>query len=194
MDIDVTLADGSQVQAYRQTARFFKDDGADMVELSFTGSKDTIIHRVKPEHMAIYRQEWAAYCDGLPFQMRPGTDLLLLMDEQRAKDYIHKNVHNMEELAALNDAQCQALGHGTLTLREGAKKLLIQRALEAKERAVKIIAEKQAEVGPVPAEKYASQTDLAKVEKGLADLTSSVASLVEALAKKKPGRPKKEPE
>jgi hypothetical protein len=142
------IIDIPEVQAFKQSARFYKDNGRDMVELSFIGSKDTLINKVTP-------------------------------------------VHNLEELSALSDGQCQALGHGTLTLRENAKKLLMQRAFESKRVASERIAEKSADIGPVPADKYAGQTEVAALSAKVDSLADSVAALVQMMTPKKPGRPKK---
>jgi hypothetical protein len=185
------IIDIPEVQAFKQSARFYKDNGRDMVELSFIGSKDTLINKVTPEHMAKYRQEWTAYCDGLPPGKRPGTALTELMDETRGTALFNQNVHNLEELSALSDGQCQALGHGTLTLRENAKKLLMQRAFESKRVASERIAEKSADIGPVPADKYAGQTEVAALSAKVDSLADSVAALVQMMTPKKPGRPKK---
>lgn len=182
-----------EVQSMHQNARFFKDEkDRDMIEISFVGSKDTMLHRVKPEHMAKFKLEWDAYCDGRPAEKRKGTPITDLpgMQETRSKSYIDRNVHNLEELAALSDGQCQNLGHGTLTDRNNAQKLLLQRKFEADERARQMVADMSAEIGPRPAEKYAGNSELEQVKKQVADLTNNVAALVAALTEKKK-RPKK---
>jgi hypothetical protein len=111
-----------EVQKFQQRARFFKDGDGDFVEISYVGSKDTNVLKVTPQLMAQYRSEWTAYCDGSPLKIRPGTPLTALhgLDQVMADKYIAQNVHTVEELAVLNDMQCQSLGHGTLTFRKQA--------------------------------------------------------------------------
>lgn len=189
MNIDVP-----GVEAIQQSARFFRQDDRDFVEISFVGAKDTLVQKVTPEHMAKFRQEWDHYCDGTPMKQRPGTPLTDLqgVDQQRADSYIARNVHSLEELAVLSDAQCQALGHGTLTLRKAAIDLLSVRKFQASEEARRKVTDAAATIGPRPAEQYASASDLAEVKTQIASLTGSISELVAALAAKKPGRPKKE--
>lgn len=182
-----------EVPALPQQARFFKEGGADLVEIKFVGSKDSVIRKVKPEHMAQFREEWNCYCDGTPMKQRSGTPLTDLpgMDDQKAQQFILQNVHTAEEIAALSDAQCQALGHGTLTLRKAAHEMLALRSMKQQEKSRDDVVKASATIGSVPAEKYASESDMAEVKQGLADLAKSMADLAAALAPKKPGRPKK---
>lgn len=189
-EIDVTAP---EVQSLHQHARFFKDGGRNMVEISFVGSKDTIIHGVRPEHMSRFKNEWDAYCDGKAPERRKGTPFSEInMPADVAENYVHRNLHNLEELAALSDAQCQALGHGTLTQRNTAQKYLAQKKFEQDERARKLVSDLSAEIGPRPAEEYAAQSDLKAVSDKVENLTAAVESLVRILGeKKKPGRPKK---
>jgi hypothetical protein len=181
------------VKAMQQSARFFRDGEADFIEISFVGSKDTTINKVKPEHMAKFRPEWDSYCDGTPMKPRTGTPLTDLpgVDEQRAQQYVSRNVHTAEEIAALSDAQCQALGHGTLTLRKAAQEMIQLRAMKEQERSRDLVTKAAATIGAVPAEKYASASDLAEIKTQIADLSQNVAALVAALSARKPGRPKK---
>lgn len=181
------------VEALKQSARFFRQDEKDLIEISFIGVKDTVVRKVKPEHMAQFQEEWNSYCDGTPMKQRSGTSLTDLpgVDQQRAEVYTSRNVHNAEEIAALSDAQCQALGHGTITLRKAAQELLMLRAAEQQAKSRDRVVKESASIGTVPAEKYASESDLAEVKKGLATLSENVAALVAVLAAKKPGRPKK---
>lgn len=193
MTPDITLP---EVQALHQKARFYRENDTDYVEISYVGSKDTLVKKVKPEHMAKFREEWNAFCDGVPLKKREGTPLTDVpgINEQLAEKYIGQNVHNAEELAALNDAQCQALGHGTLTLRKSSREMLGVRQFQQEEAARKKVSDAAATIGPVPAEKYASQSDLEELRHGMANLSQNVAALVQALAAKKPGRPKKNAE
>jgi hypothetical protein len=186
---DITLP---EVPALPQTARFFREGGRDFVEISTVGSKDTVVRKVQPEHMAAFRSEWNAHCDGLPPQRRAGTPLTDLpsVNEGRAEFYLTRNVHTLEELAALSDAQCQALGHGTLTDREHARKRVDQRRFDAREQARKVVSDASAAVGPVPTEAYASRSELVEVKDALATLSASVAALVERM-QRQPGGKKK---
>ncbi|MFA6984575.1 MAG: hypothetical protein WC213_00015 [Arenimonas sp.] len=180
-----------EVPAMHQHARFFKDNGLDFIEISFTGVKDTVIKKVGPDHMSKFRDAWNAYCDGTPMARRAGTSLTLLngVDQQLADKYIAQNVHTVEELAALNDAQCQALGHGTLTLRKQANDRLSLLKFQTEEKARKAVSDAAATIGAMPAEKYASASEVAELKQGIDDLK---ALLAQALATKKPGRPKKD--
>lgn len=179
-----------EVPALAQTPRFFRDGGRDLVEISTVGSKDTVVRKVQPEHMAAFRSEWNAYCDGQPPQRRAGTPLTEIpgVRETKAEAYVTRNVHTLEELAALSDAQCQALGHGTLTDREQARKIVAQRRFEAREQARKVVSDASAAIGPVPAEAYASRSELAEVKDTLAALSANVAALLERMQTKR--RPK----
>ncbi len=196
----MTIMDVSipEVQALPQQPRFFERDGKKYVEISFIGSKDTLEKKVTPEIMAKFPAEWAAYCDGRPLEMRQGTPLTDLTDinEQLAKEYIHRNVHTLEEMSFLSDAQCQALGHGTLTLRKKAQQLVtlrkMERANKERERAVEL----SAEIGSRPAEK---PVDLTEIKDAMAEQGRQIAALAEAMkamlalpAPRKPGRPPKE--
>jgi len=191
MDIDLP-----EVQALHQSARFFKDDaGRDLVEIAFVGAKDTVVKRVTPDVMATFKQEWDAYCDGRPLERRKGIPLSEIVSEQRAEHYIARNIHTVEELAMLSDAQCQAVGHGTLTERATAQKLLSVRRVEADERARKAVSDASASLGPRPAEKYASTSDLEATNAKLDALSDNIGALIAALSEKRgPGRPKKSKE
>lgn len=183
MSLDITLP---EVQAHTQTARFFRDGKKDKLEIKFVGSKDTLIQTVTPDHMAKFKSEWDAYCDGREPEKRPGTPLtdLSSISEARAADYIHRNVHTLEELAALNDGQCQALGHGTLTDRKGARELVTVRQMQLRDKLQREVHDKSATIGPVPAEKYAGNSDVEALKAEMAELKQMLAA---ALAPKKRG-------
>lgn len=190
MSMDIVLP---EVRAHTQTARFFKSGTKDKVEISFVGSKDTIIQTVNPGHMAAFKAEWDAYCDGSPLQQRKGTPLTDLpsISEERAKDYIHRNVHTLEELAALNDGQCQMLGHGTLTDRKGAIQLVTQRQFKSRDEQQRKVQEATAALGPKPAERFAANSDIEAVKAEVAELKQGMGQILELLQKRKGGRPKK---
>jgi hypothetical protein len=173
---DITLP---EVKVYTQSAKFFRRGEQDFVEISFIGAKDTLVERVQPSHMAQFRSEWDAYCDGRPMQRRGGIPLTDLagLDEARAEGYIARNVHTLEELAALSDAQCQGIGHGTLTDRQGARKLVAQRQLETRDRMQRAVHEASAAIGPRPAERYAPNAEMEAVRGELAELRQSIADL-----------------
>jgi hypothetical protein len=194
LSTDITLP---EVQAIPQIARFYAEEGRDYVEISFVGAKDTVVQKVKPEHMARFKRDWDAYCDGRPADRRAGTPLTDVpgVDDMRAEFYFARNIHNAEELSFLSDAQCQAVGHGTLTQRESARKVLMIRKFDNDEKNRKALSDASAAIGPVPAETYASKTELLEIKQSVDTLAQSMAALVQALTpaeRKKPGRPKKE--
>jgi len=173
---DITLP---EVRVYTQSAKFFRRGDQDFIEISFIGAKDTLVEKVAPVHMAQFRNEWDAYCDGRPMQRRDGITLTELpgLDEEKAASYIARNVHTLEELAALSDAQCQGIGHGTLTDRQGARKLVMQRQLERRDRMQRAVHEATAAIGPKPAEQYAPRADIEAVKGELAELRQGIADL-----------------
>jgi hypothetical protein len=184
---DITLP---EVRVYTQSAKFFRRGAQDFVEISFIGAKDTLVERVQPSHMAQFRSEWDAYCDGRPIQRRNGIPLTDLpeLDEARAESYITRNVHTLEELAALSDAQCQGIGHGALTDRQGARKLVTQRQLEIRDRMQRAVHEASAAIGPRPAERYAPNADMEAVRGEIAELRQSIADLAKLIGQ--PGKRK----
>lgn len=180
-DVDIP-----EVQTMHQTARFYEEDGKQLVEIGFVGSKDTIVRKVQPEHMARYRDEWNAFCDGIPLKVRSGTPLSEVpnLHSRLAESFVSQNVHNAEELAALNDSQCQALGHGTLTARKEARDMLELRKAKASEEAQKRISDSIRSVAAMPDEmdgKYASKADVDEIK----------ALLAQLLQAPKRGRPRK---
>lgn len=184
--IDFTLP---EVQAFDQRPRFYEDEKTKrlMVEISYIGTKETNIKKVTPEIMAKFPSEWAAYCDGKPMAMREGTPLTDLpgIDEQMAKVMIDRNVHNLEELAVLSDAQCQGLGHGYMTRRKEARELVTHRRMDARTKTQDRIAAESA--------KTARVEDSATLV-AISDLGTKIDALVNALAVLAPkprGRPKK---
>lgn len=182
--MNVQNIDLPEVNALTQHAKFYREGERDFVEISFTGVKDTVIQKVVPAHMAQFPEAWASYCDGTPMKQRMGTPLTDIegVDTSRAELYISRNVHNAEELAALHDGQCQALGHGTLTLRKAARELIELRKLKEQERSRDLITKVSASIGAVPAEKYASASDLNAVKQSIGELSGNVAALVAMMA------------
>jgi hypothetical protein len=200
MSLDITLP---EVTPLLQSARFFRNGERDFVEISCVGSKDTVVERVTPTHMARFRAEWDGYCDGQPPTRRGGIALteLASIDAQRAEHYVSRNIHNLEELAALSDAQCQGVGHGALTDRKAAQRLVMQRQFETREKAQRAVADASASLGPKPAEAYASGTELAELKGEVLELKQLLTQVAEALnspawpeKKRGPGRPRKEPQ
>jgi hypothetical protein len=186
-----------EVQSFAQKGRFFREGTTDFIEIQFVGSKDSIVKKVAPEHMAKFREEWNAYCDGRPPQRRQGTDLTAIgIPAEKAEEYAFRNVHTLEELAALSDAQCQGLGHGTLTHRQMAQKLLSAHAMEKAAAARDAVSEGAATLSTeVAAKVEQSSGDIAELKTQVGDLTKAVAALVAAMqpveVKRGPGRPKK---
>lgn len=185
---DVQLA---EVKSLTQHGRFFKDKDTDrdMIEISFVGSKDTVVHNVKPHHMAQFHAEWNAYCDGRPMTRRAGTPLADVVGDVKAQTYIDRNIHNAEELAVLTDSQCQSLGHGTLTDRKNAQGLLMARKVEEATQQRDRVMSAAAEIG---APKETKSTEIAELGKKIDGMADAINSLVAALAPKKSGRPKRE--
>lgn len=183
------------VDSFQQSARFYKDDGADFVEISFVGSKDSLVKKVSPEHMAKFKDAWDAYCDGRELEQRKGTPLTdAPMSEIVAKSYVQRNVHTLEELAMLSDAQCQALGHGTLTHRENARKLIATRTDERRQDQMKAVSKAAGTIGGA-----APTADNSEVLETLKDqsqqlkvLNEGIGALVQLMTaqaqKSKPGR------
>ena len=182
-----------EVRELPQVARFFREGERDFVEISYVGAKDTVIRKVTPEHMARFRNEWDAYCDGRPMTRRTGTPLTDVpgVDEKREEYYVHRNIHTADELAVLSDAQCQAVGHGTLTHRQAARQLISMRQMERDERNRKAISDASARIGAAPSGDYASASDVTELKNTVGELAQSVAALVAALAPKPRGRPPK---
>lgn len=180
-----------EVQAFGQTPRFYRDEnGRDMVEISFVGDGGTTnIKKVTPKHMADFRDAWNLYCDGTPPQQRKGTALTDVegINDLRAEQFIKANIHTAEELQALSDAQCQGVGHGTLTCRENAKKLLALRSVERADATVKQMSAAAASMkaGPQSAEIETLKNDVAELKGMLGDVLKALAD------KPKRGRPAK---
>lgn len=184
------------VHAFPQKGRFYREGAVDFVEISFVGSKDSVVRKVKPEHMAKFPEEWNAYCDGRPPERRQGTALTAIgMPDQRAEEYIHRNVQTLEELAVLSDAQCQALGHGTMTYRETGRKFLAAEAMKKAARERDEVAAGAATLSSaVEAKVEQSSGEIAELKAQVSDLTKAVGALVAAMGEKRgPGRPKKAP-
>jgi hypothetical protein len=194
LSVDVVLP---EVKEVHQNARFYRENDRDYVAISFVGEKDTVIRRVAPEHMARFRDEWNAYCDGIPLKVRDGTALTEIMPGDLSQKYISQNVHTVEELAALSDAQCQALGHGTLTFRKTARALVESNKAAQVEAATRRISDAAASVKSMPEEvadaKYASKEDVEAVKADVGDIKAMMGKMMEMMAQKRgPGRPKKE--
>lgn len=186
---DITLP---EVKVYTQSAKFFRRGEHDFVEISFIGAKDTLVEKVSPSHMAQFRNEWDAYCDGRPLMRRQGMPLTDLpgLDDERAEHYVARNVHTLEELAALSDAQCQGIGHGTITDRQGARRLVLQRQVEMRDRMQRAVQEASATIGSRPVESYAPSADLESVKSEIVELRQAIADLAALIGNATPGRGK----
>jgi hypothetical protein len=192
---DITLP---EVTALKPLARFFKDDnGRDMVEISHVGSKDTFVKKVGPEEMAKFKPEWDAHCDGKPLMRRPGTALtdLKSINQERADYYVSRNIHNLEELAALSDMQCQGVGHGTLTDRTGAQGLLMQRNVQINTEQRDRVGRAAATIGVAPVDTPRSEEIAAigvKIDGLVEGMNALVGLLTQQAQKQKGGRPPKD--
>lgn len=183
-----------EVRAMHQNARFFREGAIDYVEISFVGSKDTVVKKVTPRHMAQFNPEWTAYCDGRPPEKRQGTPLTDIkgVDQLKAEQYMHANVHTAEEIAALSDGQCQALGHGTITARREAQAILAMRAAHSAQTQMDRIADATKKLGTQPT---APAPEIAEMKADIAGLKEGMGAILAALTEmkpKKPGRPKKD--
>lgn len=182
---DITLP---EVRIYNKAAKFFRRGDVDYVEISFIGAKDTFVEKVQPSHMAEFRNEWDAYCDGRPITRRAGIALTELpgLDAEKAENYVVRNVHTLEELAALSDAQCQGIGHGALTDRQAARKLVAQREIESREKMQRAVHEASAAIGPRPLESFTASAAVESVKDEIAELKKSIAELSRIVATERP--------
>lgn len=188
---DVSLP---EVASLQQRARFYTDDnGRPMVEISAIGSKDTIKKKVGPEEMARFKPDWDAFCDGKPLTRRPGTPLTDVpgIDQNKADNYIARNIHNAEELAVLTDGACQGVGHGTLTDRKAAQGLLTMRKLQQTTEQRDRVSKAAADIRIAPAEQPANE-QIAELGKKIDGVLDGINALVAALSPKKPGRKKEQ--
>jgi hypothetical protein len=168
-----------EVQGFAQKARFFREGEANLVEISFVGSKDTVVKKVSPVEMAQFRDDWDAFCDGRPVERRKGTPLTAIMPSETAERYIGRNVHSLEEVAQLSDAQCQGLGHGTLTHRQTAIRFLAARKAEEAARQRDAISEGAATLtSAVEAKVAQSSGEIAELKDQIAKLSELVSTLV----------------
>lgn len=165
----------------QERARFYRQGDRDYVEISFVGQKDTVIRRVGPEHMARFKPEWDAYCDGRPLDRRKGTPLTDLLNEQRAEQFVVRNIHNLEELAALDDMQCQGLGHGTLTDRQHARQLIVRRKLDEQAKMQDRIKAATSKATPVSEMAPEAKAELAEIKQGLGEMKAAFADLAGSL-------------
>lgn len=106
---------------------FFKrDDGALMIRVANLASKDIYEAKAQPEHFTQFPHAYEAFEKGAPETEVSGTPLTDVpgITKEIARGYRTKNIRNAEELAALSDAACSAMGHGILTARKSAAMLL----------------------------------------------------------------------
>ena len=182
--IDIATSD---VPALELRPRFFRDDGGqDFVEISAVGGRDTVIHKVKPEHMARFSAAWEAYQDGREMPLRKGTPLTDLpqITAELAKTFIERGVHNLEEISILSDAQCQGLGHGTLNLRRQARELVETRKANERTRMFDKISESASPVS-------APSGEVAALSAKVDQLATQMQSFLEAMtAAQQPKRKK----
>jgi hypothetical protein len=179
-----------EVQGFVLKPRFYRDErGRDHVEIAAVGSKDTVIHRVSPEIMKRFPKEWAAHCDGLPMQPRRGTKLTDLpgMNEPLAKKLYEGNVQTVEELAILNEAQCNGFGHGTLTQVLNARKYIARKEAEGRN----LIAERMTTA--VTAPNNVADPEVAELKKAVTDMSAQIAALVQIVAQQNAPKPRGRP-
>jgi hypothetical protein len=194
MDIDLP-----EVQSFAQVPRFFNKNGVEYIEIGFIGNKDTVVHKVTPEHMTRFRAAWDAYCDGKPMAKRAGTPLtdIAEINPELAEAFIRSNVHNLEEVCVLTDHHCQALGHGVLTIRKKAIQYIAVKQSQDKQSAKDMVAKMSATVrsnDEAVSEIAELKGALAEQAKKIDTLTEALLKMAEATAQPAPrprGRPKK---
>jgi hypothetical protein len=124
-----------EVISRKTRAKFFKDEvtGRPMVHIHAIGDPCDIIQKVEPRHIQRWPAEWKAFEDGQSEPEIVGTPLMEVpgIDKDKAMQLKLKGVRTAEELAALDDAACNAVGMGTLTFRKIARLLLQTKKLEA---------------------------------------------------------------
>ena len=124
-----------EVVSRKTRAKFFKDEvtGRPMVHIHAVGDPCDIIQKVEPRHIQRWPAEWKAFEEGQSEPEIIGTPLMEGpgVDKDKAMQLKLKGVRTAEELAALDDAACNAVGMGTLTFRKIARLLIQTRKLEA---------------------------------------------------------------
>jgi hypothetical protein len=124
-----------EVISRKTRAKFFKDEvtGRPMVHIHAIGDPCDIIQKVEPRHIQRWPAEWKAFEDGQSEPEIVGTPLMEVpgIDKDKAMQLKLKGVRTAEELAALDDAACNAVGMGTLTFRKIARLLIQTKKLEA---------------------------------------------------------------
>lgn len=175
-----------EVLSYQHQPRFFNDKGKHFVEISTIGAKDTVVHKVTPEIMARFRDEWNAYCDGRPIERRAGTPLTVLKEisQDAADDYQKKNLHTLEELAVLSDHQCQGLGHGLITLRKKAQQIVMQRKAAEQTKVQDKINAESTKSAPAPD----NAGEIAELKSAVEEQGKQIAALIAALTPKQPAK------
>lgn len=124
-----------EVVSRKTRAKFFKDEvtGRPMVHIHAVGDPCDIIQKVEPRHIQRWPAEWKAFEEGQSEPEIVGTPLMEVpgIDKDKAMQLKLKGVRTAEELAALDDAACNAVGMGTLTFRKIARLLIQTKKLEA---------------------------------------------------------------
>ena len=103
-----------------------RDDGTLMIRVANLASKDVYEAKAQPEHSLQFPAAFDAFEKGKSEPEVGGTPLTDVpgINKDVARAYRTKGVRNAEELAALSDAACSAMGHGVLTARKSAANLL----------------------------------------------------------------------
>ncbi len=114
-------------------AKFFKDGTQDYVEISAIGDPCNVIHKVRPEHVQRFPQDWAAFEAGKSEPDVVGTPLTEVpgIDKNASLGLRLKGIRTVEELAILDEAAAKSLGMGGLTWWQTAKLLMAAREREA---------------------------------------------------------------
>lgn len=96
------------------------------VKISNLSNKDWVPLKATIEHMKQFPHEFEAFEKGKTEPDVGGTPITDVpgISEAVARMYRLKNVRNAEELAALSDAACSAMGTGVLAARKAAQMLI----------------------------------------------------------------------
>lgn len=141
-----------------------------MVHIRFPGDRTReIFTRAKPEHMQRFPRQWAQFQQKVE-QVQVGTPLEQWGPISRSHAMTLKgaNIHTVENLAAVPDSALHSIGHGARELR--AKAIAWLKTSQDGAESLRLAAENQA----------------------LRDDISILKEQVAELAKRKPGRPRKD--
>jgi hypothetical protein len=113
-------------------AVFSGGNGKYNVSITIVGDPNVFVDKVNDEYIARFPNEWAAFSKGEKEPEVIGTKLGEIgLTTELARHYQLKGVRNIEDLAALSDMGCSALGMGAITNRKNAINYLKVKQMEA---------------------------------------------------------------